>query len=107
MLPIGERHMDQVPNINWVGELGEEQYAELQVLLERHGWFEGTVDSTGVPPERVTRVRLQWPEGSRRFTVKGDSADIEPVRQLLDDAARQRLGRDLERLPQAGEERYK
>ncbi len=93
--------------ISWVGTLTAEQYGELQDLLERHGWFTGTVSTTGDPPERVTRVRLHWPGGSRKFKVKGDSQDIEPVRQLLSDAARQRLRRDLEQLPEAGEERYR
>lgn len=93
--------------INWVGVLTDEQYAELQDLLELHGWFAGTASSPGEPPERITRVRLQWPGGSRRFKVTGDSADIESVRELLDGAARQRLRRDLDRLPEAGDVRYK
>ncbi len=93
--------------ISWVGTLTVEQYDELQDLLEQHGWFAGTVSTTGDPPERVTRVRLRWPNGSRQFKVKGDSQDIEPVRQMLSDAARQRLRRDLEQLPEAGEERYR
>ncbi len=93
--------------INWAGTLTDEQYAELQDLLERHGWFAGTVSSPGEPAERITRVQLRWPGGSRRFKVIGDSADIEPVRELLDGAARQRLRRDLDRLPEAGDVRYK
>ncbi len=93
--------------ISWVGTLTDEQYAELQDLLDRHGWFAGTVSSPGEPAERITRVRLQWPGGSRRLKVIGDSADIEPVRELLDGAARQRLRRDLDRLPEAGDVRYK
>ena len=93
--------------ISWVGTLTDEQYAQLQVLLEQHGWFAGSVSSPGEPAERVTRVQLRWPGGSRRFKIKGESADVEPVRQLLDDAARQRFQRDLERLPEAGQERYK
>ena len=93
--------------ISWVGTLTDDQYAELQDLLERHGWFAGTVSSRGEPVERVTRVQLRWPGGSRRFKLKGDSADIEPVRDLLDAAARQRLRRDLDRLPEAGEVLYK
>lgn len=94
-------------NINWVGELPETQYSELQGLLDRHGWFAGTVESTGIPKERISRIELTWPGGSRRFKVKGDSPGIEPVQRLLDDAARQRLRKDLDRLPQAGEERYR
>lgn len=93
--------------ISWVGTITDEQYAELQDLLERHGWFAGTVSTQGDPPERVTRVQLRWPGGSRRFKVTGDNTDIEPIRKLLDAAARQRLHRDLNRLPEAGEERYK
>ena len=93
--------------INWAGTLTDEKYADLQDLLERHGWFAGTVSSPGEPVERITRVRLRWPGGSRRFTVTGSSADIEPVRELLDGAARQRLQRDLDRLPEAGDVRYK
>ena len=93
--------------INWVGTLTDQQYTELQDLLERHGWFAGTVNSPGEPPERITRVRLRWPGGSRRFKVIGDSADIEPVRELLDGVARRRLQRDLDRLPEAGDVRYK
>jgi hypothetical protein len=94
-------------NISWVGTLTDDQYAELQRLLELHGWFAGTVSKNGEPPERVTRVQLQWPGGSRRFKVTGHNADIEPIRKLLDGVARQRLHRDLNRLPEAGEERYK
>ena len=93
--------------ISWVGTLTDEQYAELQVLLERHGWFAGTVSTQGEPHERITRVRLRWPGGSRRFKVTGDSADIDPVRELLDGVARQRLQRDLDRLPEAGDVLYK
>ncbi len=93
--------------ISWAGTLTDEQYAELQDLLERHGWFAGTVSSPGKLAERITRVQLRWPGGSRRFKVIGDSEDIEPVRELLDGAARQRLQRDLDRLPEAGDVRYK
>ena len=93
--------------ISWVGTLTDEQYAELQDLLERHGWFAGNVSSQGEPPDRITRVQLQWPGGNRRFKVTGDSADIEPIRELLDAVALQRLHRDLDRLPEAGEVRYR
>ncbi len=93
--------------ISWVGTLTDEQYAELQGLLERHGWFAGTVSTRGEPAERVTRVQLRWPGGSRRFKLEGDGADVQPVRDLLDGVAKQRLSRDLDRLPEAGEVRYK
>jgi len=93
--------------ISWVGAITDEQYAELQGLLERHGWFAGTVSAQGEPAQRVTRGQLRWPGGSRRFKLSGDSADIDPVRDLLDGVARQRLSRDLDRLPEAGDVRYK
>ncbi len=93
--------------ISWVGAITDEHYAELQGLLERHGWFAGTVSTQGESAQRITRVQVRWPGGSRRFKLKGDSADIEPVRDLLDGVARQRLLRDLDRLPEAGEVLYK
>lgn len=89
--------------LTWTGSLSPEQYDRLQALLRQHGWFDGLVASTGEPRRQVARIALRWPGGRRRFTVTGDSPDVEPVRQLLDDAARQRFQPVLESRPRPGE----
>ena len=89
--------------LSWEGTLEQVEYDRLQELLRQHGWFDGTIDSTGEARQRVSRIRLRWPGGSRRVKVTGDSPDVEPVLQLLDRAARRRFDDDLEILPQPGE----
>ncbi len=89
--------------LTWTGSLSSEQYDLLQALLRQHGWFDGLVTSTGEPKQQVARIALRWPGGRRRFTVTGDSPDVDPVRQLLDDAARQRFQSALDILPRPGE----
>ncbi len=89
--------------LSWTGSLSDEQYDRLQALLRQHGWFDGLVASTGEPPQRVARIELRWSGGRRRFKVTGHSPDVEPVRQLLDDAARRRFEPALENLPRPGE----
>ncbi len=84
--------------LSWTGTLQDEEYDRLQELLGQHGWFDGTIASTGEARRRVARIRLQWTGGSRRMKVTGASPDVEPVRQLLDHAARRRFQRDLEEL---------
>lgn len=88
--------------LTWTGSLSVEQYDRLQALLRQHGWFDALVVSTGEPPQQVARIALRWPGGRRRFKVTGLSPDIEPVRQLLDDAARSRFEPALEILPEPG-----
>ncbi len=89
--------------LSWAGRLQDEEYDRLQELLGEHGWFDGTIASTDEPRRRVARIRLRWPGGSRRLKVTGASPDVEPVRQLLDHAARRRFEPELEILPQAGD----
>ena len=89
--------------LSWTGSLSDEQYGRLQALLRQHGWFDGLAASTGEPRQRVAWIKLRWPGGRRRFKVTGNSPDVEPVRQLLDDAARRRLEPALENLPRPGE----
>ena len=91
--------------LTWTGSLSLEQYDRLQALLRQHGWFDADVASTGEPPQQVARIALRWPGGRRRFKVTGDSPDVDPVRQLLDDAARLRLQPALGIFPQPGERR--
>jgi len=89
--------------LSWQGSLEQEEYDRLQELLDQHGWFDGTIVSTGEPRQRVSRISLRWPGGSRRLKVTGNSPDVEPVQQLLDRAARRRFEPELESLPQPGE----
>ena len=89
--------------LSWTGSLSLEQYDRLQALLRQHGWFDADVASTGEPPQQVARIALRWPGGRRRFKVTGFSLDVEPVRQLLDDAARSRFQPALENLLQPDE----
>jgi hypothetical protein len=89
--------------LSWEGTLKPDEYDRLQVLLEQHGWFDGTIVTTGEARQPVSRISLRWPGGSRRLKVKGVSPDIEPVQKLLDRAARRRFDPHLESLPQAGD----
>ena len=88
--------------LSWIGALTNEEFERLFELLERNGWFAGTVESTGEPRKNVARATLVWKGGRKRFKRTGRSAQIEPVEKLLADAARRRLDRDLEALPAAG-----
>ena len=89
--------------LSWEGTLEQAEYDRLQELLGQHGWFDGTIVSTGETSLRVSRIILRWPGGSRRLKVTGVSPGIEPVQQLLDRAARRRFEPELESLPQAGD----
>ena len=89
-------------NLSWEGELTPGEYERLQELLGEHGWFDGTATSTGEPRKRVTRVRIRRNGRGWRDTLRGVCEDVEPVRQLLDQASRRRLQGDLDRLPEAG-----
>jgi len=89
--------------LSWEGTLEQQEYDRLQELLEQHGWFDGTIDTTGDARQPVSRISLRWPGGSRRLKLRGVSPGVEPVRQLLDRAARRRFKPQLESLPQAGD----
>ena len=85
----------------WTGTMTPGEIAELRELLEKHGWFEGGPASTGDPPQRVCHIKLTWPQGRRHYKVKGASADVTAVYELLDRVARRRLDPVLEMLPKA------
>lgn len=91
--------------LSWTGELTPEELDRLDELLEEHGWYEGKVESTGKPPKHVSRINLRSPRGHRRFKVKGRSSDVTPIEKLLEEASMRRLKRDLDVLPEAGEQR--
>jgi hypothetical protein len=92
----------RVRNVSWTGPLTTDEIDRLWVLLQEHGWFSGAVnDATeGDPKERQYRIKVRWPEGGKRYRIKGPNPEVAPVEMLLDTAARRRIDRFLETLPE-------
>jgi hypothetical protein len=90
--------------VTWSGPLTDEEIDRLWALLRANGWFSGNVKaaSTGEPRQREYRIRLRWPEGNRRYKIRGANPRVAPVEALLNEASRRRLGTELERLPRPG-----
>ena len=92
----------RVQNVSWTGALTAEEIDRLWVLLEEHGWFSGAVKAatTGDPKRRQYRLRVRWPDGQKKYRVKGENPGVAPVEELLGAAARRRMDGFLETLPQ-------
>jgi hypothetical protein len=87
---------------SWSGAMSPQEIHELQSLLERCGWFEREPRTSGEPRTLRTRIAIRWPGGSRRYTLRGSSPDVEPVVAWLDRLARRRFDEVLRALqPQA------
>jgi hypothetical protein len=86
--------------LTWKGTMSPGDLDQLRAMLQEHGWYACQVASAAEPPKRLTRIELRW-DGHHhcRMTVRGASPDVEPLRALLDQAARTRLESDLETLP--------
>ena len=86
---------------SWTGPLTAEEIDQLWVLLADYGWLSGDVKaaSTGEPRKRICRIRMSWPGGAKRYKIRGENPDVEPVETLLAEVSRRRLERDLETLP--------
>lgn len=83
----------------WTGPMTEDEIAQLRALLAARNYFRAKPPSTQVPEDHIYRVSINSPEHRTRFTVKGMSAEIEPIRELLATASLRRLEEDLNRLP--------
>ncbi len=83
----------------WTGRMTDQEIAELRSLLERHGWLDRKPASTGEPRALVSRIEVKGPGGFHRYTVRGESTDVEPVQEFLDRVARRRLDEVLDSLP--------
>lgn len=90
---------------SWSGSMSPEEIATLERLLRLHGWYERRPASTNVPQDQVYRVKLSAPQvkglaNRTSFRLKGESPDVQPVRELLERLALRRLAPQLQRLPQ-------
>jgi hypothetical protein len=86
--------------ISWTGPLTDDEIERLRELLQRDGWYTGDVVATGEPRKREVRIHLCWPGGGKRYKLRGESPDIAPVLDLLEEASRRRLEGTLRELPQ-------
>lgn len=84
----------------WTGQMTPREIQELRELIETHHWFTANPDSTQQPPGMLYRVAIDAPQVQKHFTVKGESPDVQPVRELLARIALRRLEGELKRLPQ-------
>ena len=84
----------------WSGALTADEIKTLQTLLAERQYFLSKPPSSGEPEKHIYRVYVNAPEHRTRFTVKGMSPEIEPIRELLANASLRRLEDDLDRLPQ-------
>ncbi len=87
--------------IGWVGELSTDDYARLQEKLESGGWFDRKPEGSGEPKARKAEIVLRTERRTRRYTVKGQCAQVDDVVALLERASRERLQSDLDTLPEA------
>lgn len=88
----------------WVGQLTPEQATELRSILDRDGWFAGTVTSSGEPRSRIFRVTiLGGPDGRRRYDLRGASPEAVRLETFLEGVSRDRFGDFMQRLPEAGD----
>jgi hypothetical protein len=86
----------------WSGQLTETEREQLLGLVRLHEWFDTPFVSSGRPPQWRYRINIRRPGGGRRFTVDGQHARIEPVRELLATAAARRNEQFMRSLPTPG-----
>lgn len=90
----------------WSGAMSTEEIASFLVLLEETGWCD-----TEPPNDRESTVRvridLRCAERRRTWTFRGAPESVERMRNLLDPISRRRFESELDRLPEASENRPK
>jgi len=89
-----------VDHTTWTGQMTPQEIQELRELIESHHWLSANPVSTKQPPDMLYRVELRATETRKHFSVKGESLDMQPVRELLAHISLRRLEDDLKRLPQ-------
>ena len=92
----------RVQNVSWTGVVTAEEIDRLWVLLEEHGWFSGDVKAatTGDPKRRQYRLQVRWPDGQKKYRIKGENPGVAPVEAMLNAAARRRMDGFLDTLPE-------
>ena len=86
----------------WTGQLRDDEIDEVLNLIDRHGWFERRPVTDGQPPELLYHLEVSGPRGYKRYQWRGESPDVVPILELLDQAARRRFGYILDALPKPG-----
>ena len=90
----------------WTGSLTDDEISRLLTLLEHHGWFERLPESAS-PEEGEAGYEIKLRRAGRSVTMKarGPNEHVEPIHELLDDAARRRFEPILQSLPLPGEQK--
>lgn len=85
----------------WQAELSDAELSGLLAILEEDGWFDSgpAADAPGESSERLTKVRLDGPDGRRRFSLTGRSRAVDRVTEYLEPIARRRYERLLQTFP--------
>jgi hypothetical protein len=89
----------------WTGAMTAEEIAQLRQLINDRDFFRVRPASSEEPPKQIYRILINAPEHRARFTVKGHSPELEPIRELLAKASLRRLEDDLNRLPAPSSQR--
>jgi hypothetical protein len=103
MLHFGGGMDAAVDRTTWSGPLTEAEAAELRRRLEGGHWFDRELPATGEPAERRWWIEVRGPAGRRRHKLRGECPEAEAVEALLENAARRRLDRFMERMPEPGQ----
>ncbi|MCA9296174.1 MAG: hypothetical protein KC983_06640 [Phycisphaerales bacterium] len=85
--------------------LSREEVDRVRLRIAEVGWETREPVSTDDPPKRRFAIRFTTERGSYSYRVRGESPDVRPVLELLDDFSRRRLKADLDRLPEPGLQR--
>jgi hypothetical protein len=90
---------------SWTGPMSAEEIRALHRLLEVHNWYSANPVSTHAPKDQLYRITVHAPQARKRFRVKGESPDVQPIRKLLEHASLRRLEGELQRLPEPSAKR--
>jgi hypothetical protein len=92
-------------HFTWTGPLTAEEIAELNRLVDEHGWFERDIASESDAEGIKTMITVRRAGAKRAFTVRGVSPRVEPVEALMRSAAQRRHDEFIRTLPQPGQRR--
>jgi len=83
----------------WTGELTDEQARQLRSHLQQRNWFQTPPKSTKKDESYRTIIALRRINAQRKFTVYGENQAVQPILDVLEQAARRRHEPYLQRLP--------
>jgi hypothetical protein len=91
--------------VEWHGAAPPDVCRQVRAIVDQAGWMTGTDPNQDTEPSPIAELVVSNGRKDRSFTVRGPNESVIRIRELLSKVAEARFGRELQALPEAGQQR--